>query len=35
MAYIIAISAILVTGFIVEWAQRRCEAWAYIRDKDL
>jgi hypothetical protein len=35
MTYIIATSAAVFTGFLVEWGQRRCEAWAYMRDKDL
>jgi hypothetical protein len=30
----VASSAIL-TAFAVEWAQRRCEAWARIRDAQL
>jgi hypothetical protein len=25
----------VVTGFFVEWAQRRCELWAQLRDWDL
>jgi len=25
----------VITGFFVEWAQRRCELWAQLRDKDL
>ncbi|MGY4651428.1 hypothetical protein ACVWWN_005224 [Mycobacterium sp. URHB0021] len=29
-----AISAVL-TAFVVEWAQRRCEAWARVRDAQL
>jgi hypothetical protein len=30
----VASSAIL-TAFLVEWAQRRCEAWARVRDAQL
>jgi hypothetical protein len=36
MTFMIATStAAVVTGFFVEWAQRRCELWAQLRDKDL
>jgi len=28
-------SAAVITGVVVEWAQRRCELWAQLRDKDL
>jgi hypothetical protein len=35
MTYILATSAAVLTGFLVDWGQRRCEAWAYMRDKDL
>jgi hypothetical protein len=36
MTIIIATSsAAVVTGFFIEWAQRRCELWSYARDKDL
>jgi hypothetical protein len=30
----VVISAVL-TALLVEWAQRRCEAWARIRDAQL
>jgi hypothetical protein len=32
---IIATSAAVITGFLVEWGQRQCEAWAFMREKDL
>ena len=35
MTYIIMTSAAVVTGVLVEWAQRQCEAWAFMREKDL
>jgi hypothetical protein len=36
MTFFIATStAAVVSGFVVEWAQRRCELWAQLRDKDL
>ncbi len=35
MALGIAVTCAALTGFIVEWAQRQCERWAYQRDKDL
>ena len=35
MTYIFVATAALLAGFFVEWGQRRCEAWAYMRDKDL
>ena len=36
MTFLIATSAAaVITGFVVEWAQRRCELWAQLRDKDL
>jgi len=35
MAIIIATSAAVITGFVVEWGQRQCEAWALMREKDL
>jgi hypothetical protein len=35
MAIIIAASAAVITGFAVEWGQRQCEAWAFMREKDL
>jgi hypothetical protein len=35
MAIIIATSAAVITGFVVEWGQRQCEAWAFMREKDL
>jgi hypothetical protein len=31
----IALTCAAFTGWIVEWAQRYCEGWAYQRDKDL
>ena len=35
MTFLIATSAAaVVTGVFVEWAQRRCELWAQLRDKD-
>jgi hypothetical protein len=35
MTYIIAISVAVAAGVVIEWGQRHCEAWAYLRDKDL
>jgi hypothetical protein len=35
MTIIIATSVAVITGFVVDWGQRRCEAWAYMREKDL
>jgi hypothetical protein len=35
MTIIIATSAAVFTGFVVEWSQRQCEAWAFMREKDL
>ena len=35
MAIIITTSAAVITGFVVEWGQRQCEAWAFMREKDL
>ena len=35
MTIIIATSAVVITGFVVEWGQRQCEAWAFMREKDL
>ena len=35
MTIIIATSAAVLTGFVVEWGQRQCEAWAFMREKDL
>jgi hypothetical protein len=35
MAIIITTSAAVITGFVVEWGQRHCEAWAFMREKDL
>jgi hypothetical protein len=36
MTFFIATSTTaVVTGFLVEWAQRRCELRAQLRDKDL
>jgi hypothetical protein len=32
MMWLIALSTAASTGFIVEWAQRRCEQWARERD---
>jgi len=29
MTVIIATSAAVITGFVVEWGQRQCEAWAF------
>ncbi len=34
MTVTIALTCAALTGFIVEWAQRQCERWAYERDKD-
>jgi hypothetical protein len=30
-----ATSAAVITGLVVEWGQRQCEAWAFMREKDL
>jgi len=35
MTVTIALTCAALTGWTVEWAQRRCELWAYMRDKDL
>ena len=34
MTLTIAFTSAALTGWIVEWAQRECERWAYERDKD-
>ncbi len=34
MTFGIALTCAALTGWIVEWAQRQCEQWAYERDKD-
>jgi hypothetical protein len=35
MLWIITLSTAALTTWVVEWAQRRCEQWAYERDKAL
>jgi hypothetical protein len=35
MTFGVAITCAGLMGWIVEWAQRHCERWAYERDKDL
>jgi hypothetical protein len=35
MISIITLTTAVVTGFSVEWAQRRCELWAAARDRNL
>jgi hypothetical protein len=30
-----ALTTAVLTGFTVEWAQRKCELWAAVRDRDL
>ncbi|MDT5016493.1 MAG: hypothetical protein QOD39_2653 [Mycobacterium sp.] len=35
MTIIISGSIVVIFGFIIEWSQRHCEAWAFQRDKDL
>jgi hypothetical protein len=35
MTWVIALASAAFTGWTVEWAQRRCELWAHMRDKDL
>jgi hypothetical protein len=35
MTFIIMTSAAVVTGVFVEWGQRRCEVWAFMREKDM
>jgi hypothetical protein len=35
MTVIIATSAAVITGFVVEWGQHQCEVWAFMREKDL
>jgi hypothetical protein len=35
VAFIVSASIVVVIGFVIEWCQRRCEAWAFQRDKDL
>jgi hypothetical protein len=35
MAWTVAFAFAALAGWTVEWAQRRCEQWAYERDKDL
>ena len=34
MTWTIAITCAALTGWIVEWGQRQCERWAYMRDKN-
>jgi hypothetical protein len=35
MTYMIVVTAAGLMGFTVDWAQRRCERWAFDRDKEL
>jgi hypothetical protein len=35
MTWMISLASAAFTGWTVEWAQRRCELWAHVRDKDL
>ena len=35
MTSIVAMSTAVVTGFTVEWLQRKCELWAAVRDRNL
>jgi hypothetical protein len=35
MIWMITLTAVASAGWTVEWAQRRCEQWAQMRDKDL
>ena len=35
MTSIMALTTTVLTGFAVEWAQRKCELWAAARDRNL
>jgi hypothetical protein len=35
MTWMIALSSGVFAGWTVDWAQRRCELWVQMRDKDL
>jgi hypothetical protein len=35
MTSIISLSTTVITGFTVEWLQRKCELWAAARDRNL
>jgi hypothetical protein len=35
MTSIMALSTAVLTGFTVEWLQRKCELWAAVRDQNL
>jgi hypothetical protein len=35
MTFMLATSVAVLTAWTVGWGQRRCEVWAYARDKDL
>lgn len=35
MTSIMALTTAVLTGFTVEWAQRKCELWAAARDQNL
>jgi hypothetical protein len=35
MTSIMALSTAVITGFTVEWLQRKCELWAAARDRNL
>jgi hypothetical protein len=35
MTSIITLSTAVITGFTVEWAQRKCELWTAVRDRNL
>jgi hypothetical protein len=35
MTSIMALSTTAITGFTVEWLQRKCELWAAARDRNL
>jgi hypothetical protein len=35
MTWMIVTTCAALAAWSVEWAQRQCEHWAYMRDKDL
>ncbi len=35
MTSIMTLSTAVITGFTVEWLQRKCELWAIARDRNL
>ena len=35
MTSVMTLSTAVITGFTVEWLQRKCELWATVRDRNL